>query len=126
MNRATFTVGAETANARNVAVQLGSAGTRGGRARPSKGIQAVRAYIASDAAGAVHEPNSVTLAVGARGKRLESGSGTPGTFITNADGIVDVVVGEPTDAARTLYLAVVMPSGQVVVSPALTFVDNTP
>lgn len=126
MNRATFTIGAETANARNVAVQLGSATTRGAAARAKAGVQAVRAYISSDAAGAVHEPNSVTLAVGARGKRLESGTGTPGTFVTNADGIVDVVVGDPTDAARTLYLAVVLPSGKVTVSPALTFVDNTP
>jgi hypothetical protein len=112
---ATFTVGAEAANAITVACQI----------KNSDGDEiafpvALKWYWADDAAGltptaTAHDGGT---AAGTDGAIIESVANLSGTAVTEADGDLDIVA---TDAGVfTTYLVLVMPSGKLQISGAVT------
>lgn len=118
---ATFTIGAEAANAITVNVQL----TAGGADVASR--QGGICYLSSDANGDIFEPDSSTLswAVGTDGMfgplaATDAVGNTFGMFLSEADGDLDIVVTQ-TSGADTIYLVLITPDGPPVVSAALTF-----
>lgn len=126
-NAATFTIGAETANAHNVGIQLGSRSTRGGALRNLGSARVVDAYLSSDSAGAVPvNPfvNDAQPTAGATGVIVDKPiTGTKASFTvkTNAAGHADVVLTNASNTAFTTYLNLVLNGGKVVTSPAITF-----
>lgn len=127
MNAATFTIGAESANAKNVGVQLGSRPLIGNTAKNLSAAHVVDAYLSSDAAGAtVVNPVSADFVptAGATGAVVDKAiTGTKASFKlrTNNTGHVDVVLTNASNSNGTVYLNVVLDSGKVVTSPAITF-----
>ena len=113
---ATITVGAEAANSINVAVQLldgaGDAlATRAG----------IMAYLSDDAngdsvAGTAPDGN---VAIGTDGVLIPVVADKAFYLISEADGDIDLDIGET--GGDTWYLVLVMPSGELVVSGAITF-----
>ena len=113
---ATFTIGTEATNVINVGIQLhkvsgGNLDVRG----------ALMAYLSDDANG-----DSIT----ATGPSTESAIGTDGVLgillakkiyflVSESDGDIDIDLTET--GAATWYLVLVMPSGKLVVSSAITF-----
>lgn len=131
-NAASFTIGAEVANARTVAVQLGHRGTAGAAARNVGSKRVVDMYLSSDAAGDA-VVNAATTGIvptaGADGSLLDSAiTATKASFKvkTEADGQVDVVLTNAGDEAETVFLNVVLGNGQVATSGAIAFLDDTP
>ncbi|TXH52453.1 MAG: hypothetical protein E6Q97_16020 [Desulfurellales bacterium] len=113
---ATFTVGAEAANAINVAVQL----------KDGQGVALARAaalpwYLATNATGltpATSAPNGGTAA-GTNGKIIEWTAELSGLMVFTAAGQANINI---TDSGTpTLYLVVVLPGGILAVSGAITF-----
>lgn len=124
---ATFTIGAEAANARNVGIQLGARSTRGGVKRNLGSARVVDAYLSSDAAGAT-PVNPVAIdavpTAGATGAVVDKPiTGTKASFKlrTNAAAHVDVVLTNASNTAFTTYLNVVLNDGHVVTSSAIAF-----
>ena len=113
---ATFTIGAEAANARTVGVQLKS---------PSGGNLAAKAaltaYLSSDAGGDALEPASGSLSVagGAAGDLSELATDNTFLLIAESDGTVDVTITQTSE--DTHYLNVVLPDGRVITSAAIAF-----
>lgn len=113
---ATIAVGAEITNAIAVTIQLkdkknGSDIT----ARAS-----VLAYFSNDANGdsvATTAPTSV--AIGTDGLAIPLVAGKCFLLTSEADGDIDLAIGEA--GAATWYLVLVMPHGELVVSGAITF-----
>lgn len=125
-----FTIGAEAANARNVAVQLKQDRFLD-RNVGSKRV--LEAYLSSDAAGdtVVNAAGTgIVPTAGTAGKLLDpSVASEQATFRlkTNADGKVDVVLTNSADENETVYLNVISPlDGKVHTSAAIAFVDDTP
>ena len=112
---ATFSIGAEAANAITVSVQLLDAA--GNELTESA---AVVWYWANDAAGMT--PTTVAhdggTAAGTDGALIEWADNLSGLAISEADGDIDIVA---TDAgAFTTYLVLVMPNGKLMISDAVT------
>lgn len=112
---ATFTIGAEAANVINVAIQLTDGA---GEAIATRAGLAF--YVSSSATGDTVVAAATSLAIGTDGVAIEAVSNSAGWLVTEADGTADVNIGDASGAA-TYYLVLVMPSGQLVVSSAITF-----
>jgi hypothetical protein len=113
---ATFTVGAESGgNTINVAIQLkDAAGTD----------MAIRTtllwYLSSDANGdAIAVATSSGIAIGTDGLLIESVNNLSGMVTSEADGDIDVNLVEASTG--TWYLVLVLPTGKLAVSGAITF-----
>lgn len=132
MNAATFTIGAEAANARNVAVQLGSRATAGATPKNVGSKRIVEMYLSSDAAGdtVVNAAGTgIVPTAGAAGKLLDpSVAAEQATFRmkTNALGLVNVILTNAGDENETVYLNAIMADNKVVTSGPIAFVDDTP
>lgn len=130
---ATFTLGAEAANARKATVQLGSRSTRGGAVRNVTGKRALRLYLSSDAAGdTVVNPAAVSIVPtdGGAGVLLQAHVASEQPifeFKTDATGKLEITLTNATDATVTTYLNVIDPaSGKVITSGPIAFADDTP
>lgn len=113
-NNVRFTIGAEAGDIINVAVALlNSESAVAGR-------HAVGYYLSSDAAGDTLAADPGTTAIGTDGTILaEHTDDIVGMVLTEADGTFDLditSVGTPT-----VYLNVILPSGRVFTSEAITF-----
>lgn len=112
---ATFTIGTEAANVINVAVQL-----KDGAGDDIATRAAVQFYLSDDADGDTIVAAATSLAIGTDGVAIENISNSAGLLISEADGDIDINIGDASGAA-TYYLVLVMPSGELVVSSAITF-----
>lgn len=118
---ATFTNGTEAANAITVAIQL----TSGGADLAVRG--AVKGYLSNNVDGDVLEPESATLTItsGTDGSVQPFGAGntigsTTFLAVSEADGDIDLIITQ-TSGADTIYVVLIMPDGDRVVSAAVTF-----
>ncbi len=112
---ATISVGAEETNVVNVAIQLTD-----GAGDNLDNQAAVIAYLSDAATGAGLATTAAdTVAIGTDGVLAEIVSGQVYVLISDATGAVDINVTQ--DAADTLYLILLLPSGKVVASSVLTF-----
>lgn len=115
---------AEAANARTVAVQLLD---YAGAALAARAV--VQAYVSTDATGDApgDGAGTVALTAGTDGALLPGADASArATFVSEADGDLDIVLTDSADAGVTVYLHVVLPNGKVVSSSAIAFVDDTP
>ena len=112
---ATFTIGAEDTNTITVNVQLTD-----GNGDEMATRSAVQFYLSDNADGDTVVAAATSLVAGTDGVMIESVANSAGLLISEADGDIDVIVGDASGAA-TYYLVLVMPSGQLVVSDAITF-----
>ncbi len=111
---AAFTVAAEAANVINVAVQLNDAS---GNAIAT--AASLPWYISSDAAGqAISTAHSVGASIGTDGLLQEYTANVSGLLTFEADGDADIDFEEA--GAKTAYLVVVLPSGKLAISGAIT------
>jgi len=112
-----MTVGAEAGNAIDVAVQLNDPE---GKALSEVGV--VDFYLSDDAAGII--PTAAVpdggIAVGAAGGVIETLADAAGKLITDADGLVNLVI-DDTTGTPTWYLVIVSPDGNLTISDAITF-----
>ena len=112
---ATITVGAESDDVVNVAIQLTD-----GNGDSLDNQAAVLAYLSDAATGAgLGTTAADTVAIGTDGVLAELVAGKAYVLISDATGAVDIDVTQ--DAADTLYLILLLPSGKVVASSVLTF-----
>lgn len=114
--KAKFTVGAEAANAINVAVQLFDR-DNGNEIDERVGLAW---YLASNATGdAIATAPTGGIAIGTDGLLLEWTNNVSGWVVSEADGDIDVTI---TDSGTpTMYLVLVAPDGKLYVSGAITF-----
>lgn len=112
---ASFTIGTETANAITVNIQLKDAAGADMATRSSVGF-----YLSADANGDSTAVAATSLAAGTDGVMQEFISNSVGRLISEADGDIDVVIGDASGAA-TYYLILVMPNGSLVASSVITF-----
>lgn len=112
-----ITVGSEAADVINVAVQIND-----GEGVALTKVGVVDFYLADDSAGAT--PSTVApsggVAIGTDGALIESVANLSGKMVSDATGKVDIDITEV--GAKTYYLVLVMPTGGLVVSNAITFV----
>lgn len=112
---ATITVGAETANVVNVAIQLTD-----GNGDNLDNKAGVLAYLSDAATGAgLGTTAADAVAIGTNGVLATIVTGKLFVLISDATGAIDINVTQV--AADTLYLIVLLPSGKVVASSVLTF-----
>lgn len=113
---AVFSVGAEAADVINVSVQLIDK-DNGNELAERIGFAF---YLASNSTGdtKASAPNG-GIAIGTDGVMIEWETNVSGLLISENDGDVDIDL--TSTAAGTWYLVVVMPDGQLYVSPAITF-----
>ena len=114
-DEATFTIGAEAANVINVAIQL-----QDGAGNDLATSAAVGFYLSDEAAGTTIVAAATSLAIGTDGVAIENISNSAGMLISEADGDIDLNIGDNSGAA-TYYLVLIMPSGRLVISDAITF-----
>lgn len=113
---ASFTVGAEDTNAITVNVQL----------KANSGLDTsertnLRWYLSGDASGDTLTGTAAdSVAAGTDGMVNTTTTGKAGNATCEADGDIDFVV-TYTSGALTVYLVLVLPSGRLVVSDAITF-----
>ncbi len=111
-----FTIGAEVGTTINVAVQL--ARHKGG---DNKSPGAMSFYLADDTVGL--DPATVApsagIAIGTDGALIESVANLSGLMISEANGSIDIDMDEA--GVLTKYLVVVLPSGELAVSGAITW-----
>lgn len=112
---ATFSIGAEAGNAITVGVQLTD-----GAGNDLAAVTAVHFYLSGNSGGDGAVAAATSLAAGTDGAMIEYVSNSAGLLISEADGDVDVAIGDASGAA-TYYLVIVLPSGGLVVSDAITF-----
>lgn len=112
---ATFTIGAEAGNVINVAIQLKDAAGTDMAIR-----NAIPFYLSDNANGDTVVAAATSLAIGTDGVCIEWTSNSAGLLISEADGDIDLDIGDASGAA-TYYLVLVMPNGKLVVSSAITF-----
>lgn len=113
---ATFAIGAEGGDSINVGVQL-----LGIDGAPADRRMAVVAYLSDDANGdsvAATAPDG-NVAIGTDGVLIPLVADKAFQLISEADGHIDLDIGEA--GAATWYLVVVLPSGDLVPSGAITF-----
>lgn len=110
-----FTIGTETTNTINVGIQLYSG--------PNELYEpgSVGVYLSDDADGLsiVATAPSGGWAIGTDGLLIPIVANKYGTLVTEADGHADITITET--GADTFYAVVILPSGQIVVSDAITF-----
>lgn len=113
---ATITVGSEVTNVVNVAIQLTD-----GNGDDLANVAAVYFYISDDSGGSGVAATAPAggIAIGTDGTLAEVVSGKAGWLISEADGDIDIDVTET--GTDTFYLVLIMPSGETVVSGAITF-----
>lgn len=114
---ATFSNGAEAADAIAVSIQLKNA-----LGDDLANRAAVDAYLSDDANGDTLLASSATLSVaaGTDGVVIEQSTDNSFKLVSEADGDIDVTITE-TSGAATYYLVLVMPDGRLVPSAAITF-----
>lgn len=113
---ATVTVSAENTNVVTVTIQL-----QDGNGDDLANVAGVYFYLSDDSGGsgvAATAPNG-GIAIGTDGTLAEVVSGKAGWLISESDGDIDIEVTE--SGTDTFYLVLIMPSGEIVVSDALTF-----
>lgn len=112
---ADMTVGAEATNVINVAVQLEWAHGAAIDRRAS-----VLAYLSDDANGdSVIATAHSSVAIGTDGLAMELITDKVFLLTSESDGDIDIDITQST-GAKTAYLVVVLPSGDLVVSDAIT------
>lgn len=111
---ATFTINAEDSNTITVNVQLVDAAGAAMAIRCAVGF-----YLSSDANGDAVAVAATSLAAGADGNMQEFISNSSGRLVSEADGDIDVVVGDTGTGAY--YLVLIMPNGKLVVSNVINF-----
>lgn len=112
---AKFTIGAEAANAINVAIQLVD---RENGNEINERI-AMAWYLSSDANGdAVSAAPQTGIAIGTDGLLIEWTANVAGLVISESDGDIDVTITDTGTA--TFYLVLVAPDGKLLVSGAIT------
>lgn len=112
---ASFVIGAEAGNEINVGIQL-----LDGNGDDIATRVAVQFYLSDDAEGDTVVAAATSLAIGTDGVAIEFVSNSAGLLISEADGDIDLTIGDASGAA-TYYLVLVMPSGELVVSDVITF-----
>lgn len=112
---ATFTIGAEAGNVINVGIQL-----LDGAGDEMATRSAVGFYLSDSATGDTIVAAATSLAIGTDGVAIENISNSAGTLVSESDGDIDLNIGDASGAA-TYYLVLIMPSGELVVSSAITF-----
>ena len=112
---ASFVVGTEATNVINVAVQL-----QDGDGNDLTSRAAVFAYLSSDANGdALATAPTGGVAIGTDGLAVETLSEQAFWLVSEADGDIDIDI---TDTGTpTMYLVVVLPTGVLAISGAITF-----
>lgn len=112
-----FTVGSQASTTINVALQLKNAN---GKALGVRG--SVDAYLSTDAEGddIVGTAPSGGVAIGTDGVAIPLVANKLLKLVSEADGAIDLNI--ISNAARTVYLIVVLPDGGLVASGAITFV----
>lgn len=113
---AVFTIGDEATNVINVAVQLNDADDAA-----VTGAHSVFAYLSDSATGAdiAATAPSGGVANGTDGFAVPVVAGKAFQLVTDATGAIDIDIEEA--GTDTFYLVVVLPSGALVVSGAITF-----
>lgn len=114
---ASFVIGAEAGNAINVAVQL-----QDGNAADLAVRGSVLAYLSDDANGdsiAASAPDG-GWAIGTDGLLIPLVAGKAAQLVSEADGDIDVNITHAA-GALTVYLILVLPTGKLVASAAITF-----
>ena len=110
-----FTIGSESSNVINVALQLND--VRGNAVGQRCGVFA---YLSDDANGdSVVATAPDTVAIGTDGLAIETVADKAFQLISETDGDIDLDIGKT--GADTYYLVVVLPDGTLVVSDAITF-----
>ena len=113
---ASFVIGTETGgNEITVNIQLLDAAGAAMAIRSAVGF-----YLSADANGDSTAVAATSLAAGTDGVMQEFIANSAGRLISEADGDIDVVIGDASGAA-TYYLVLIMPNGKLVVSNAITF-----
>ena len=114
-NNASFTIGAETANAITVNIQFKD------KLKDVAERVSVTAYLSDDANGdSVAGTAPTSVAAGTDGVYIPIVAGKCFQLISEADGDMDLVV-TLSSGADTWYLILIMPDGSLVASEALTF-----
>jgi len=115
-------VSAEAANARTVSLQLLDRENRDLAMRAG-----VWGYLSSDPNGDVLEPHSATLTIagGTDGIVVPNAAANAAGHsafwaISEADGDIDLTITQ-TSGADTFYVVIVLPNGELFVSPAIAF-----
>jgi hypothetical protein len=114
---ATFTIGTEAANAINVAIQLTD-----GNSNNLAHAATCYVYLAADTAGQTIGSGVGTpagLAIGTDGLYQQVTQHIAGFVTCEADGDIDLTI--TNTGTGTQYLVVVLPSGKLAVSGAITF-----
>jgi len=111
---ATFVIGAEATNVINVGIQLED--ERGADIAFAGSLQA---YLSDDADGQTVAAAPDTVAIGTDGTLVELGTDFY-QLISETDGDIDINITE-AGGADTFYLNLVMPTGKLVTSSAITF-----
>lgn len=113
---ASFVIGAESGgNVINVAIQLLDADGNDLATRA-----AVFFYLSDDADGDTVVAATTSLAIGTDGVAIEYVSNSAGLLISEADGDIDLNIGDASGAA-TYYLVLVLPNGLLKVSDVIEF-----
>lgn len=113
---ASFVIGAETGGHEiTVNIQLLDAGGADMAIRSSVGF-----YLSNDANGDSTKVAATSLVGGTDGIMQEFISNSAGRLVSEADGDIDIVIGDASGVA-TYYLILVMPNGKLVASTAITF-----
>lgn len=111
-----YTIGAESANTITVSFQFKDA-----RGNDMAEAVVVRQYLAEDATGQAVEAAATSLAVGTDGTILvEETSNAVWTAISEADGDLDIVVGDAA-GVDTYYIITVLPNGKISAAGPITF-----
>lgn len=114
---ATFTIGAENTNVKNVAIQLTD-----GLGNNLAHAACVQIYLAADSAGQVIGSGVGTpagLAIGTNGLYRQLTANISGFCTSEANGLIDLNITNTGTGSQ--YLVVVLPNGKLVVSGAITF-----
>lgn len=112
----TYTIGAESANTITVSCQFKDA-----NGDDMTQACVVRQYLADAATGQAVKAAATSLAAGTDGTILvEETAETIWTAISEADGDLDIVVGDAV-GVDTYYLITVLPNGTISASDAITF-----
>jgi hypothetical protein len=113
---ASFTIGAESGgNTITVNIQLLDADGNDLATRAAVGF-----YLSADANGDAVAVAATSLAAGTDGNMQEFIANSAGRLVSEADGDIDVVVGDASGVA-TYYLILVLPNGLLKASAAITF-----
>jgi hypothetical protein len=113
---ASFVIAAEDANTITVSIQLLDADGTALATRAAVGF-----YLSADANGDAVAVAATSLAAGTDGNMQEFIANSAGRLVSEADGDIDVVVGDASGAA-TYYLILILPNGLLKASAAITFI----